>query len=215
MTSLARRALSSADAELRPRAKECNRMAMPMRTWPRQGEWTVEEMWRLPETGDRFEVIDGVLHVNPSPNRRHQNAAGRLYRHLADYLETARVGWVYIAPSDVVLTQHRAVEPDVYVAPLVAGRQPGRTEDVTHLMVAVEVLSPGTADYDREEKRRLYQQHADEYWIVDLDARRIERWRPVDTHPEIVGASLEWHPAGASEPLVLDLPLFFDEVLDR
>ena len=190
-------------------------MAMPMRTWPRQGEWTVEEMWQLPETGDRFEVIDGVLHVNPSPNRRHQDAAGTIYHQIRTYLEQHTVGWAYIAPSDVVFTPKRAVEPDVYVAPLASGRRPHRTEDVRHLLLAVEVLSPATAEYDRNEKRRLYQQHADEYWIVDLDARHIERWRPGDNQPEFQDAVLAWRPAGADAPLVLDLTVFFREVLDR
>jgi len=188
-------------------------MAMP-HTWPRQGEWTVEEMWRLPETGDRYEVIDGVLHVTPSPDLRHQDAAGSLYYRIRAFLQGERIGWVYVAPSDVVFTPHRAVEPDVYVAPLVSGMRPRRVEDVRHLLLAIEVLSPSTAEYDREEKRRLYQDHADEYWIVDLDARRIERWRPDDDRPEFLDATLEWRPAGADAPLMLDLPALFREVMD-
>ena len=47
-----------------------------------------------------------------------------------------------------------------------------------HLVLAIEVLSPTTAATDRGVKRRLRQQHADEHWIVDLDARLLERRRP-------------------------------------
>ena len=36
-----------------------------------------------------------------------------------------------------------------------------------HLLLAVEVLSPTTARADRQEKRRLYAELANEYWIVD------------------------------------------------
>jgi Uma2 family endonuclease len=188
-------------------------MAMP-HTWPRQGQWTVEAMWQLPETGDRYEVIDGVLFVTPSPTDEHQDAAYILARLLGSFLEESPVGWVRMAPADVRFARDRGVQPDVYVAPLVAGRRPRGWQQIRHLLLAVEVLSPSTAEYDREEKRRLYQEHADEYWVVDLDARRIERWRPEDTRPEIVDVSLEWRPPGAGEPLVLDVPAYFREVLD-
>jgi Uma2 family endonuclease len=188
-------------------------MAMPQ-TLPAQGEWTVEEMWRLPEDGNRYEVIDGVLYVTPSPSLRHQDAAGALYRKLAAYLETQSVGWVYIAPSDVVFTPRRSVEPDVYVAPLVLRKRPRSVEDVKHLVLAIEILSPSTAARDRGVKRRLYQQHTDEYWIVDLDARIIERWRAGDERPEILDGMLTWQPAGADALLAVDLPTIFREVCD-
>ena len=78
-------------------------------------------------------------------------------------------------------------------------------------MLAVEVLSPSTARRDRREKRRLYQRFADEYWIVDLDARLVERWRPGDVRPEVLDETLSWQPAGAVEPLVVDLAAYFRE----
>ncbi len=189
-------------------------MAMPI-TWPRQGEWTVEEMWKLPDDGNRYEVIDGVLFVTPSPSLRHQDAAGLLYRRLAGYLDEQRVGWAVMAPSDVVFTPQRAVQPDVYVAALVGGRRPKVVGEVRHLVLAVEVLSPSSARQDRSEKRRLYQQHADEYWIVDCDARTVERWRPGDERPDVLDAEVTWRPAGAGEAFHLDLPGYFREVWDE
>jgi Uma2 family endonuclease len=33
-----------------------------------------------------------------------------------------------------------------------------------------------------------------EYWIVDLDARLVERWRPQDERPEIMSAEVVWEP---------------------
>jgi Uma2 family endonuclease len=52
-----------------------------------------------------------------------------------------------------------------------------------------------------------------EYWIVDLDARLVERWRPEDVRPEILDRLLTWAPPELSAPLELDLPANFDEVL--
>ena len=82
--------------------------------------------------------------------------------------------------------------------------------------LAVEILSPGTAGRDRGIKRRLYQQaEVPEYWIVDLDARLVERWRPGDERPEILSETLTWQPSESASPFELDLAGFFAEVLDR
>ncbi|MFN8572031.1 MAG: hypothetical protein U0132_08245 [Gemmatimonadaceae bacterium] len=51
-----------------------------------------------------------------------------------------------------------------------------------------------------------------EYWIVDLDGRVVERWRPDDTRPEVVHTTLEWFPPGATVALTLDLVALFREV---
>lgn len=189
-------------------------MAMP-HAMPAQGQWTVEDMWALPDDGNRYEVIDGVLYVTPAPATHHQDALGTLYARVRPYLERYAVGWVRFAPADVIFSPRHGVQPDLYVAPLVNGRRPRRWQDITRLLLAVEVLSPGTAARDRGVKRRLYQEHADEYWIVDLDSRIIERWRPGDERPEMLDAVLTWQPAGAGEALTLDLPDFFREVWDE
>jgi Uma2 family endonuclease len=49
-----------------------------------------------------------------------------------------------------------------------------------------------------------------EYWIVDLDARVVERWRPTDERPEMLIEELRWQPDGAEDPLVTHLPAYFD-----
>jgi Uma2 family endonuclease len=81
------------------------------------------------------------------------------------------------------------------------------------LDLVVEVLSPSTARYDRGLKRRFYQRAGvPQYWIVDLDARVMERWRPGDERPEVASETLAWQPAAGVAPLVIDLAGFFDEV---
>ena len=96
-----------------------------------------------------------------------------------------------------------------------SARRPRGWQEITHLLLAIEVLSPATAARDRGVKRRLYQRHSDEYWIVDLDARLIERWRPGDERPEILDGTLTWQPPGAGAPLTVDLPAFFREVCEE
>ena len=80
-------------------------------------------------------------------------------------------------------------------------------------MLAIEILSPDTARPDRRVKRRLYQrERVPEYWIVDVDAGLVDRWRPDTDCPEVLAESLSWQPDPAHAPLVLDLPLFFASV---
>jgi len=62
---------------------------------------------------------------------------------------------------------------------------------------------------DRQVKRRsTTTEPVGEYWIVDVDARIVERWRATDERPEIVTTSLKWHPEPSMAPFELDLPAF-------
>ena len=178
-------------------------------------QWTVADRDELPNDGNRYEVIDGELFVTPAPTWRHQEAALWLYRLLTDYLTGVRIGHAFAAPADVVFSPKRAVQPDVFVVPLVDGRRPEHFDEVKRLVLAVEVLSPTTARADRVAKRALFRDEGvDEYWIIDLDARTIERSTPIEARPEILVDVLEWSPEGAATPLIIDLPAYFANVLD-
>jgi Uma2 family endonuclease len=107
------------------------------------------------------------------------------------------------------------VQPDLFVVPLVGGRPPRHFDAVRHLLLVVEVLSPSSGRADRVVKRTLYRdEHVDEYWIVDLDSRTIERSTPSLARPEILDARLEWLPTGAASPLAVDLTKYFGAFLD-
>jgi len=186
-------------------------MGMPQ---PMAG-WTVAGVLRLPDDGKRYEVVDGELLVSPAPSLPHQRALGALYRRLYPFVETHGLGCVLHSPADIEFDDRTLVQPDLFVAPLIEGRQPRSWKEIRSLVLAVEVLSPSTARADRQIKRRRYQRHGvAEYWIVDLDARLVERWRPADERPEILAERLEWRPMGETPPLEIDLPPFFAEALD-
>jgi hypothetical protein len=110
-------------------------------------------------------------------------------------------------------SQHTLVQPDVYVTPLFDGRRPSTDDERGHPLLFIEVLSPGTARFDRVVKRERYLRAGIEYWIVDLDSRSFERWLPGEDRPTIHAVELVWTPAGASAPLVISLDPFFTEVL--
>jgi Uma2 family endonuclease len=170
----------------------------------------------LPDDGNRYEVVDGELLVTPSPAWRHQFAIGGLYRALDQYVREHALGAVIFAPADVEFDQRNLVEPDLFVVPLVRGANPREWAEVGRLRLAVEVLSPSTARHDRFTKRRLYRTRGlPEYWIVDLDAQLIERWKPDHERPEVLAETLAWQPDPGHPPLELDLPGYFADVLGK
>jgi Uma2 family endonuclease len=187
-------------------------MAMPNPV-PARTVWTAEMLRDLPDDGKRYEIIDGELFVSPAPRLIHQRAIGELFVHLRAYLRANGVGYAYFAPADVEFSDSNLVEPDLLVIPPVEGQLPRKASELRRLRLAIEVLSLSTARLDRHWKRQLYQrERVPEYWIVDCDARLIERWRPHDERPEILGETITWHPEGASEPLVIDLVALFAEI---
>ena len=180
---------------------------------PQTHAWTAEMVRALPDDGNRYEVIDGELFVTPAPSWRHGDAILALVRLLDPYLRRHGIGHLEIAPQDVEFDERNMVEPDLFVVPLVEGRKPVGWEDVRRLLLAVEVLSPVTARADRLRKRALYQREGvPEYWIVDADARVVERWRPGESRPEVLDEALVWQPDPRTDPLTLDLPALFAEV---
>ncbi len=54
---------------------------------PEQGHWTYQDYANLPNDGHRYEIVDGVLYMVPSPDKWHQTTAGRLFRYLSTYLK--------------------------------------------------------------------------------------------------------------------------------
>jgi Uma2 family endonuclease len=180
-------------------------MAMPAHTL----EWTADMARALPDDGRRYEVLDGALFVTPAPAVLHQWVLGQLYMPLRGYVERHRIGRVLWSPADIQFSPRRLVQPDLFVVPWVE-RPPASWREITQLVLAIEVLSPSTARADREVKRHIYQaEGVPEYWIIDTDARLVDRWRPGDERAEVIAASLVWAPRADIEPLRLSLDELF------
>ncbi len=180
-------------------------MGMPQATEP----WTAERIRALPDDGLRHEVVDGEHLVSPSPRPLHQVGVSALMARLLRYVPEHRLGLVLTSPADIELDTNTLMQPDVFVTRALRVKT---WKDAVPLRLAIEILSPSTARADRIVKRRRFQRAAIEYWIVDLDARLVERWRPGEERPEVAAERLEWQPEPAVPPLVLDLVAFFREV---
>ena len=178
--------------------------------------WTLREVRALidesPLATPRYELVDGELLVTPSPVSRHQLAVRELLVPLHLYCAAERVGETLTSPCDIELEEESLLQPDIFVVPSVEWRRLNGGLPVRELSLAVEVLSPSSSRHDRVRKRPVYQRNVPEYWIVDLDARLIERWRTEDARPELVTTSLEWMPPGTGSPFVLDVERYFERV---
>ena len=76
---------------------------------------TYDDYVKLPDDGNRYEIIDGELYVNPAPVPRPQDIVLNLAIALRLYFHELGGGKVYIAPLDVVLAEDGIVEPDLVV----------------------------------------------------------------------------------------------------
>lgn len=181
--------------------------------------WTAAEVRELTDEErhwPRYELIDGELLVTPAPRPVHQIAVSMLLFEITTYVSAQRLGLTLTSPSDLELEDDTVTQPDVFVIPRKYSHEGGPFREwrqVRGLLLAVEVLSPSSIRTDRVTKREFFQRvGVPDYWIVDLDARIVERWQPSDTAPEILPDALEWRPVGSTEPFRLDLDAFFSRV---
>ncbi|WP_198163987.1 Uma2 family endonuclease [Nocardia violaceofusca] len=132
---------------------------------------TMADWEALPEDNSRsYELVEGVLIVSPRPVSKHQRAMWRLAAQLEPQLP----------PTLGVLTGTEVVidpvapptvrVPDLIVVPD-AGIETNPRWNADEVLLAVEILSPGSRRTDRVAKFAEYAEAGIEhYWLVDLDA---------------------------------------------
>lgn len=145
-----------------------------MPTLPRSRPLTLEDLETIRDVDDghRYELIDGVLVVTPSPVPVHQRVVTRLWHLLAT--DTPPGQEVFVAPLDIRLGPDTVVQPDVLVVTTEAiGTR--RIEGVP--VLAVEVLSPSTRHFDLSLKRARYEAAGcPNYWVIDPDEPSLRAW---------------------------------------
>lgn len=172
---------------------------------------TYEDYLHFPEDGKRHELIEGEHVVTPAPNTRHQIVHASLFRVLSGFVHEQSLGQVLSAPTDVVLSEHDVVQPDLlFVAREHRDRiGEARLEGAPDLVV--EIVSEGTRRRDEVLKRHLYERHGvGEYWLVDPAVETVKVFRRTEdgAFQRIQEASLETGDT-LSSPLFpgLEIPL--------
>lgn len=142
---------------------------------PKQGQWTYSHYAALPDDGQHYEIVNGVLFMTPAPNPAHQQVAGEIFSYLRNHVKQFNLGRVFMAPIDVEIAPGDVFQPDVlllleaHLNTVKASRIIGTPD------LVVEVASPGTATHDRREKYDAYANAGiPEYWIADPIAQTVE-----------------------------------------
>ena len=135
---------------------------------------TYEDYCNMPED-ERYEVIDGELIMVAAPRRVHQASSRNIGTPLDIYVKTNRLGEMYYAPTDVILSEVNVVQPDILFV----------SNARSHILayegirgapdLVIEILSPSTAQLDKVRKRELYARfRVPEYWQADADDLLVE-----------------------------------------
>jgi Uma2 family endonuclease len=136
---------------------------------------TYEELCRMPDDGNRYQLVEGEAFMTPSPDFGHQDLIKRLLYAFEDAIQDGSV--VAFAPLDVVLSERTALQPDLL---FIREENLGIIRRVVHGApdLVVEVLSPSTAYLDRSLKLEAYARYrVPECWLIDRETRKIEIYR--------------------------------------
>jgi Uma2 family endonuclease len=149
-------------------------------------DWTRARWEELPEDGNRYEVIDGVLYISTSPSAFHQWVSQQAFVQLRERVVLPGFGFVFYAPIGLFMPGAEAVQPDLLVVraedrDIIRDR---RVQGIPALIV--EILSPSSADLDLVIKRAIYAKAGvPELWIF----RPAERDVLVHTEPDVVSGA--------------------------
>jgi Uma2 family endonuclease len=131
---------------------------------------TYNDYLLFPEDGQRHELIDGEHYVSPAPSLKHQDVLLELALALGGFLKANRLGRLFVAPADVVLSFYDVVQPDLLFV----------SKERLHILtkkniqggpdLAIEILSNSTRKLDEGVKLAAYESFGvREYWLVDPD----------------------------------------------
>jgi Uma2 family endonuclease len=186
-------------------AEQGYRMHMATKTH----RWTSADLARMPDDGNRYEVLDGELFVTPMAEYHHQRVAGKLFGRLLEYCERYSIAEV-VGPGAVRWAENE-LQPDVEVIP---GDHDGtgrpKWQHLPRPILVVEVLSDSSHQRDRWKKREAYARRGiPTYWIVDPDERCVTVWSFPAAEPQVVTDILRWQPRADLPPLEIPLaPIF-------
>src|SRR5215469_7870738 len=82
---------------------------------PPQGSWTYDAYAALPDDGQHYEIVNGVLIMTPAPTPEHQDIVAMISHYLLVHVKLAGLGRVFPGPVDVELGPKLVFQPDIVV----------------------------------------------------------------------------------------------------
>ena len=139
-----------------------------------EANWDRERWDELPDDGNRYEIIDGVLYMSTAPSPFHQWISRQTQRLLYRQLDDRGLGITFDAPVGLFMPGCDPVQPDLLVLrpddrSLILER---RIETIPLLLV--EILSPSNPQHDLVLKRQAYARAGvSEYWVIRPQERDL------------------------------------------
>jgi Uma2 family endonuclease len=159
-----------------------------------EADWNRERWEKLPDDGNRYEVINGVLYMTTAPSSFHQWIIRQIVRTLFQQIDDAGVGVTTWAPIGLFMPGCDPVQPDILVIRTahLGIFQDSRIFGVPALLI--EVLSPSNPNQDTKIKRAAYASAGvPEYWIVRPADRDYAQIQHVAADADLVSPTLPIH----------------------
>lgn len=175
--------------------------------------YTYEDYLSLPDDGKRYQVIEGEIYMVPAPAPWHQDITRKLVILLNEFVERHKLGKVYFALCDVVLSEEDIIQPDIFFI----------SKEREHIIteqnfqgapdLIIEIISPFTAKLDKSLKMKLYERFGvKEYWLVDPDGEEIEVLTLKGEGYESIGVFGIEHGQSFESPLLKGFMISLDEI---
>jgi Uma2 family endonuclease len=145
---------------------------------PPQGQWTYADWEALPDDGNDYEVIDGILYMSTAPSLFHNWIIQQLYMLIGMPVRQRKLAYPFFDGVGVLMPGCDPVRPDfVIVLMKNAGiLHDRRIRGVPDLIA--EVLSPGSIDFDEDVKLQAYARAGlPEYAVIAPAERQLRLYR--------------------------------------
>ena len=136
---------------------------------------TYDDISDLHRHGKFTELIRGVFYNHPSPSTAHQKVVSNIDRYLGSWFERRKLGRVFIAPCDVIMSPGDVVQPDVVFISKSKVRHIEERGFQGVPSFAVEVISKSDENYDRVTKKSVYASYGMRHlWYADPEKKTLE-----------------------------------------
>ncbi len=160
---------------------------------------TAEQLARMPEDGNRYELVEGVLNMMSPAGGRHGKIAGSVFRLLANHVFNNDLGVTFAAETGFMI----ATDPDTVRASdaaFVGKKKMSQLQDDKGFLpfppdLAVEVISPNDTFSDVENKAFSWLDAGTQLVLfVEPDSETVHQYRS-RSNIRVLGTG-EWSDAG-------------------
>ncbi|WNN92161.1 Uma2 family endonuclease [Gloeocapsopsis dulcis] len=167
---------------------------------------SLQEFLDLPQSDDRYELVEGQLQPKMSPKYKHASIQGRLFRLLDDWCNDQQCGRVCPEWAIVLKRQQEDWVPVPDLTYVSYQRLPQEWDEDEPCPVkpelVVEIISPGQTFSGMTQKATDYLlAGVDCVWVVESKAQSVTIFRQ-DSLPQTV-----WQEGAISDPLLPELVL--------